>query len=81
MAKSLTSTINSAIKGTIDLEKFNHVKADINKKYDDEAAKKVEDFKKKKADDDKKVEDDKKAKVSFDPIINAVVQSISKTKI
>jgi len=36
--------------------------AAINKKYDDEAAKAVEDAKKKKADEDKKAEDDKKAK-------------------
>lgn len=36
--------------------------AAINKKYDDDAAKKVEDEKKKKADEDKKAEEDKKAK-------------------
>jgi len=48
------------------LEQYKIEVADINKKYDDEAAKKVEDFKKKKADDDKKAEDDKKAKIEKD---------------
>ena len=48
------------------LEQYRIEVADINKKYDDEAAKKVEDFKKKKSDDDKKAEDDKKAKIEKD---------------
>lgn len=48
------------------IEQYRMEVADINKKYDDEAAKKVEDFKKKKSDDDKKAEDDKKAKIEKD---------------
>ena len=48
------------------IEQYRMEVADINKKYDDEAAKKVEDYKKKKSDDDKKAEDDKKAKIEKD---------------